>query len=112
MALPNLRGTQIGLRDPKLVDRLKSAMIAAEYAYEEPRGQIGGVIERRGIYHIIEGHHRMAAALEIFLETGDDYPVTTLLTCGLRSLVDRGPNDSRPLQSRSWWGSFRNWLGI
>ena len=112
MGLPNLRGTQIGLRDPTLVDRLKSDMVAGRYAFDEERGQIGGVIDPYGIYHVIEGHHRMAAALEFFRETGDDRPVLALLQWGRWSSVKRPPVDSRPFPSRSAWRAFRNWLGF
>jgi hypothetical protein len=111
MALPKIRGTQIGLRDPTLIDRLKADMTAGSYAFEEARGQIGGVIDARGIYHVIEGHHRMAAALELFQETGDDNPMRALLSCGRWSLVTQPPTDTRPFPSRSKWGAFRNWLG-
>ena len=112
MALPNIRGTQIGLRDPALIDRLKKEIAAGRYSFQEPHGQIGGVIDNRGTYHVIEGHHRMAAALELFQETGDDGPVKALLFWGRWSLVDRRPADSRPLPSRSRWAAFRNWLGF
>jgi hypothetical protein len=112
MALPNIRGTQIGLRDPTLVGRLKSDMRTGRYAFEDERGQIGGVLDSRGIYHIIEGHHRMVAAMELSREIGDDEPVAALLRWGKWSIVDKPPVDSRPLPSRTRWGAFRNWLGI
>jgi hypothetical protein len=111
MALPKIRGTQIGLRDPTLVDRLKAEMAAGRYAFQEPRGQIGGVIDRRGTYHVVEGHHRMVAALELFRETGDDNAVQALIAWGRWSFVDNPPIDSRPFPSRSMWGAFRNWFG-
>jgi hypothetical protein len=110
-SLPRIRGTQIGLRDPRLVDVLKTEITRGNYAFHEGRGQIGGVIDRHGTYHVIEGHHRMAAALELFHETGDDKPVRALLEWGRWSLVGRPPVDSRPFPSRSYWGAFRNWLG-
>jgi hypothetical protein len=112
MDLPIIRGTQIGLRNPTMIDRLKAEMAARIYPYEEERGQIGGVIDPRGIYHVIEGHHRMVAALELFQETGDDTAVRALLKWGRWSLVAEPPSDSRPFPSRSKWGAFRNWLGI
>lgn len=112
MALPRIRGTQIGLRDPKLLDQLKADMTEGRYAFEEERGQIGGVIDPRGTYHVVEGHHRVAAALELLHETGDDADVLSLLFWGRWSQVEKRPADSRPLPSRSTWGAFRNWLGI
>jgi filamentous hemagglutinin len=110
--LPKIRGTQIGLKKPWLVDQIKADMRAGRYAYEEPRGQIGGVQNRHGRYYVVEGHHRMAAALEIYCETGDQRPVRELLRCGRWVVRDRGPTFSRPLPSRRWWGAFRNWIGL
>jgi hypothetical protein len=111
MVLPKIRGTQVGLRDPSLIDRLQADITAGNYAFQEARGQIGGVIDRRGIYHVIEGHQCMAAALELFQETGDDTPVHALLSWGRWSLAAKPPIGSRPFPSRSKWGAFRNWLG-
>jgi hypothetical protein len=112
MVLPKIRGTQIGLRNPTLIDRLKADLTAGSYAFEEARGQIGGVIDLRGMYHVIEGHHRIAAALELFQETGDDTPVRALLSWGRWSPVAKPPSASCPFPSRSRWGAFRNWLGF
>lgn len=109
--LPEIRGTQIGLRDPALVERLKSAMAANQYAFDETRGQIGGVIDAKGTYHIVDGHHRMAAALELFHDTGEDTAVQRLLFWGRWAMVERPPPDSRPFPGRSWWRAFRNWIG-
>jgi hypothetical protein len=107
-----IRGTQIGLRESTLVDRLKSEMAANRYAFDEERGQIGGMIDLRGIYHVVDGHHRMAAALESFHETGDDRAVLALIFWGRWSPVEMPPRESRPFPSRSICGAFRNWLGV
>ena len=112
MAIPTIRGTQIGLRDPVLVDDLKAKIAEGRYAFDEERGQIGGVIDTRGVYHVVDGHHRMAAALEFFRETGDDKAVLAMLFWGRWSPVATPPLDSRPLPSRSTWGAIRNWLGF
>jgi hypothetical protein len=111
-ALPKIRGTQIGLRDPAQVERLKSAMKAREYAFAEKHGQIAGVHDAKGTYHIVDGHHRMAAALEIFHETGDDKAVQTLLFWGRWANVVHPPRDSRPFPGRPRWQAFRNWIGF
>src|ERR1051325_7611036 len=100
MALPKIRGTQIGLRRPELVDRLKAAMIAGSYAFAEMRAQIGGVMDPDGVYHVVEGHHRMAAALAIFQDTGDERTVLALIEHGRWSRVLTAPTESRPFPSR------------
>ena len=87
-------------------------MTQGRYAFKEPRGQIGGVIDPRGRYHVVDGHHRMAAALEILRETGDDSAVVALVNWGWWTEVEKAPRDSRPFPYRTWWGYFRNWLGL
>lgn len=112
MALPRIHGTQIGLREPDLVDRLKAAMASGQYAFAEPRGQIGGIIDRRGTYHVVDGHHRMAAAMEFFHELGDDGAIRELLFWGRWTMTTDPPTGSRPLPGRTPWQTFRNWLGF
>jgi filamentous hemagglutinin len=107
-----IRGTQVGLKNPSLVGTIKAAMTSGRYAFDEPRGQVGGYVDASGVYHVIEGHHRMAAALEIERETGDSIAVTTLLVLGTWQQVDRPPRQSRPMPSRDWWGWIRNRFGI
>ncbi len=87
-------------------------MLSGRYEFQSPRGQIGGVVDHRGTYHIGEGHHRMAAAMEVYQETGNPTYVQLLVQWGLWTEVNRPPVDSRPLPSRTWWGAFRNWLGF
>ncbi len=110
--LPVIRGTQIGLRDPALVDRIKADMGNRSYGYEEKRGRIGGVIDPRGRYYVREGHHRIVAALEIYRETGDLTPVLEPLRHGEWADRPRPPSDARPLPFRNWWGRLRNRIGI
>ena len=111
-SLPRIRGTQIGLRDPALVDTIKEAMLAGEYAYRETRGMIAGVRDPFGVYHVIEGHHRMVAALEIFREHDDDRCVRLLLEHGRWPDITYVPSDSRPMPSRYWLGRLQNRLGF
>jgi hypothetical protein len=106
--LPRIRGTQIGLRAPAAVDRIKTDMLAGRFPYHEWRAQIGGYRDARGKYHIQEGHHRMVAALEILAETGNSTPVRELLRWGHWEGVPKAPTISRPMPSRSWWGALRN----
>jgi filamentous hemagglutinin len=109
--LRRIRGTQIGLRNPALVDAIKAAMRAGTFRFAEPAGRIAGVLDRSGTYHIQEGHHRMAAALELLRETGDDRYVAELLAWGVWE-GEPAPRDSRPMPSRTWWGRFRNQIGF
>jgi filamentous hemagglutinin len=109
---PKIRGTQIGLKNPVLVDNIKVAMRDGQYAFGEARGQIGGYVDARGAYHVIEGHHRMAAALEIERETGDSTSVLTLLLLGDWEYQVRPLRESRPMPARDWWGWFRNRFNI
>ena len=111
MPLPNIRGTQVGWRDPNLVDRLKADMTGGRYAFDEDRGRIGGVMSiSNGTYHVIEGHHRMAAALEIYGETGDEKAALALIDFARWSQVQKPPVGSRPFPSRSIWGPFATGL--
>ena len=109
--LPSIRGTQIGLRDPAKVDAIKADMRAGRFRFGDPAGQIGGILDDRGVYHVMEGHHRMAAALELLGETGDDLFVRELVRWGRWTLAPIPPM-SRPLPARSWWGRFRNRTGF
>lgn len=112
MPIPRIRGTQLGLRDAALVDTLKGQMRSGTFDFEELAHRIGGVRDRKGTYHVIDGHHRMVAALELWEETRETMAVLELLRCGRISLIDRPPSDSRPMPSRSRWGAFRNWIGF
>ncbi len=87
-------------------------MRAGVYAFQERRGQIGGVRDRHGVYYVIEGHHRIVAALEWLLESGDATAVFSLLRWGWWTELEKPPSDRRPLQARDWWGAFRNWIGF
>ena len=108
----NIRGTQIGFRNPKQIEQIKADMLSGKYEYSEMRGQIGGWFDSNGNFYVGEGHHRMAAAMEIFKETGDDTHIKKLLEKGLWSKTIDPPNDSRPLPSRDFLDNLRNLLGF
>lgn len=109
--LPKIRGTQIGLRRPELVDRLKFEMRAGTFRFASPEGRVGGVLDKQGVYHVMEGHHRVVAALELLAETGDDYFIKELIARGIWDQAPTPPG-SRPLPSRFWLGRMRNRLGF
>ena len=109
--LPPIRGTQIGLKFPDQVDNIKADMKAGRFDFQERRARIGGVRDTRGVYHVIDGHHRMVAAIELMRETGDPAAVFELLRWGNWAEEQPRPFHSRPLPLRDWWGALRNWLG-
>jgi filamentous hemagglutinin len=91
-------------------------MQAGRYDFASLRGRIGGLRDRRGCYHVVDGHHRMVAALEIWNETGDASAVLALIDYGRWDYgrwdeQTGAPRESRPLPARDWWGRLRNWLG-
>jgi hypothetical protein len=53
---PKIRGTQSGLKKPSAVGEIKAAMRAGTFRFEEFELRIGGVRDRRGVYHVVEGH--------------------------------------------------------
>ena len=110
--LPTIRGTRLGLREPSQVDQIKAAMLSLRFPYHEVHARITGVRDPRGVYYVKDGHHRIAAAMEIYRETGDPTPLLELVRWGKWDNVPASPIDGRPLPSRYWWGAFRNWLGF
>ena len=70
------------------------------FRFESPEGRIGGWKDAQGNYYIGEGHHRMAAAMEIFEETGNPSNVNRLLENGLWTEVERAPVGAGPLPRR------------
>ncbi|MCP3996209.1 MAG: hypothetical protein GY722_14285, partial [bacterium] len=75
-----IRATQRYL-DPVKVEELKQVMLRGEYRFQSLEGRIGGWVHR-GNYYIGEGHHRMAAALKVAIETGKTEYVQFLIRYG------------------------------
>ena len=90
---PRIRSAmrQIGFREPEKISNIKADMQNDRYEFNAPRGQIAGNRDPQGTYYITEGHHRMAAAMEIFEETGDPSNVNRLLENGHWTAVERPP---------------------
>ncbi|OCF97744.1 VENN motif pre-toxin domain-containing protein [Gilliamella apicola] len=65
-SIPEIKGTQVGLRDPAQIDLMKSDMLNGSFEFTATRGKIAGYIDSKGNYYITEGHHRMATAQEIY----------------------------------------------
>ena len=110
--LPTIRGTQLGLKNPGLVEQIKSQMKSGQFSYDEIGCRVIGIRDSNGIYHVRDGHHRMVAAFELYWETGDSSFVRNLLTHGRWDEVDNAPIESSSLPARTRWRRFRSWLGI
>src|SRR5437588_191570 len=111
-ALPRIRSCQIGLQKPAQIDQIKADMRASRFYYSEPRAIIAGWRDSRGTYYINDGNHRMAAALELFRETGNAEFVLSLLRWGRWTETRSAPIGHRPMPTRGWWGRLRNWIGL
>ncbi len=57
-------------------------MLSGTFAYHEMRARVSGIRDSRGVYHVMVGHHRIVAALEIMGETGNATPLRELLRWG------------------------------
>lgn len=91
---------QTGFREPGQIAQIKADMKAGTYRFGAPEGQIAGWRDAQGNYYLGEGHHRMAAAMEIFEETGDPSNVNRLLENGHWTVVERAPAGAGPLPRR------------
>jgi len=111
MRLPRIRGTQKGLKDPPQVDKLKAEMLAGRFEYLAVHAKVSGIRDSRMVFHVVDGHHRIVAALEIYEESGHVTPLLQLLAWGKWDEKPDPHPDSRPMPSRHWWGAFRNWIG-
>lgn len=70
------------------------------YRFESPKGIIGGYVDKNGKYWVSEGHHRMAAAKEIYKETGDASNVKKLIENGRWTKTEYPPVDGRKFPKR------------
>ncbi|WP_133052293.1 DUF6862 domain-containing protein [Gilliamella apis] len=99
-SIPEIKGTQVGLRDPAQIDLMKSDMLNGSFEFTATRGKIAGYIDSKGNYYITEGHHRMAAAQEIYKTTGDATYIHKLLENGKWDKTNKVPVDALPLPTR------------
>jgi hypothetical protein len=98
--LPKIFGTQKGLRDPAFVGIIKKSMLDGKFNFSALENRIGEFIDDAGKYYVGEGHHRMAAAKEIFQETGNSGAVKQLLENGRWTKTKRAPSTSTSLPKR------------
>src|SRR5437763_967775 len=53
--LPAIRGIQVGLKSPDLVDQIKAQMKSGQFPYDEIGCRVIGVRDSNGTYHVKEG---------------------------------------------------------
>ncbi|HAT6805138.1 TPA: hypothetical protein JAN03_24385 [Citrobacter freundii] len=58
---PKVKG---GFKDPDYIDIVKDKMSNNDFDYSSTKNKIGGYYDSKGTYHVGDGHHRMAAAIE------------------------------------------------
>ena len=95
-----IKSTQIGLERPGKIDQIKLDMLNNNYNFTGPKGIIGGYLDKNGIYYVSEGNHRMVAAKEIYMKTGDHQYIKKLLENGRWTAVNTAPVDAKKLPSR------------
>ncbi|OTA15764.1 RHS family protein [Xenorhabdus beddingii] len=109
---PEIKATQIGLRNPKQIDGMKKDMLDGTFDFSLPKNQVGGFVDSSGTYYMGEGHHRMVAAQEIYKETGDVKYINKLIENGTWTRTNSPPTDARAMPSRSFFSNLRNKLGF
>jgi filamentous hemagglutinin len=90
------------------IDDFKRRMKDGSFKYDDYR-QISGLYhEPSDTYFISEGHHRLAAALEIAQERGDWSFFNRLIQKGYWSRTDRKPKIQYPLKTRKTSSRFHS----
>ncbi|HGN1705995.1 TPA: DUF637 domain-containing protein [Providencia rettgeri] len=96
-----IKSTQTGLKNPSQIDQMKVDMLSNNYRFTAPEGIIAGYVDKKGIYYISEGNHRMVAAKEIYVKTGDSQYINKLIENGRWTVVESAPAGAKPLPSRN-----------
>ena len=107
--LPKIRGTQPVLVKQATYHQVKETMSNNRYDYMQPENRIGGYqVVDRNIFYVGDGHHRMAAAMDIYWETGNAEPVEKLTSHGMWTLTTRPPQGAQTFPALSIFGKIRN----
>lgn len=96
-----IKSTQTGLKNPNQIDQMKIDMLSNNYKFTAPEGIIAGYVDKKGIYYISEGNHRMVAAKEVYVKTGDSQYINKLIENGRWTVVESAPVGAKPLPSRN-----------
>lgn len=98
---------QAKLPRPEALEEIKSDMLNETFDYNLVEARVGGFYHNRtGTFFVTDGHHRLAAALEVAVETGDYKPFKKLMALGLWERSDSLPKTHYRLPMRSSWTKF------
>lgn len=96
------------------IEAIKRDMLDDKFDYAAARAVISGIYDARGkVFYVGEGHHRLAAALEIARETDNWIPFRKLVDYGLWDIKDQAPPGAHvlPVRSTVWtWIGWRRFL--
>jgi hypothetical protein len=111
--LPQIRGTQPVLLKPQTYHEVREKMLNNDYDYTQPENKIGGYqLADRNIFYVGDGHHRMAAAMDLYWKTGNAEPAQKLISQGIWSLTTRPPVGGQVFPAFSFSGRIRNFLAF
>lgn len=85
----NIRMTQNYI-DKSKVNSIKKSMFDNKYDFDDPSNKIAYEIYD-DVYYITEGHHRMQAALEVWVETNDYSCVENLIYNAIGYKINKKP---------------------
>lgn len=95
-----IRSAQVGLGKPGEVDVYKKQMRNNTFPLEPKNGIIAGYTDKKGVYYVSDGNHRMVAAVEYYNETGDPKFINLLIKNGAWTYDANYMGTSKPLLIR------------
>ncbi|WP_462217463.1 DUF637 domain-containing protein [Klebsiella variicola] len=95
-----IRSAQVGLGKPGEVDVYKNQMRNNTFPLEPKNGIIAGYTDKKGVYYVSDGNHRMVAAVEYYNETGDPKFINLLIKNGAWTYDANYMGTSKPLPIR------------
>ncbi|HIE8530475.1 TPA: DUF637 domain-containing protein [Klebsiella variicola subsp. variicola] len=95
-----IRSAQVGLGKPGEVDVYKKQMRNNTFPLEPKNGIIAGYTDKKGVYYVSDGNHRMVAAVEYYNETGDPKFINLLIKNGAWTYDANYMGTSKPLPIR------------
>lgn len=98
-AIPT-EGCMVGLGKPGEVDVYKNQMRNNTFPLVPEKGVIAGYVDKKGVYYVSDGNHRMVAAVEYYNETGNPEYIKQLIKNGTWTYNATYAGTSKPLPVR------------